>query len=404
MWIPETTEELEAAIVDGTLPHESASFEVKAQLPESRKNSDIAIDVAAMSTDGGVIIYGVAEDWARATYSAHPIDLAGVNDRISNVVTTSVHESVPLDIRLLRLPSTPSRGYVVVAVPASIRAPHMVEVKDEYRYYGRVPGGNKRLSEAEVARLYERREQSNQDAARALDKAIELAPLSPAPGSRADLHLVARPLLSDRSLRSRVMNDRDVAALAGMVVAVTNELRFQVPWDPNLSDVVMGGYQRPTIGGVELFNPPIVRGEEQVDRYVSRLEILDDLTFRYFRASVGESEGTGLPLALRDPAIAQITARFVLMVGRQLEKAQYHGVVDIWIGVTGLEGAVSRESLAGFPPPGPRASVSADVFRNNVRVLDSELTSEPCDIAHQLVDPLLRVTRPAGLPDPLALE
>ena len=35
---------------------------VKAQLPVSAKNEDIAINVAAMANDGGVLLYGVAED------------------------------------------------------------------------------------------------------------------------------------------------------------------------------------------------------------------------------------------------------------------------------------------------------------------------------------------------------
>jgi len=41
---------------------ETASFDVKEALPTARKNADLATDVAAMTTDGGVLLYGVAED------------------------------------------------------------------------------------------------------------------------------------------------------------------------------------------------------------------------------------------------------------------------------------------------------------------------------------------------------
>ena len=62
MWSPRTAAEVFTAISDGSLPHEAASFEVKAQLSVKGKNSEIAVDVAAMATYGGVIIYGIEED------------------------------------------------------------------------------------------------------------------------------------------------------------------------------------------------------------------------------------------------------------------------------------------------------------------------------------------------------
>lgn len=73
MWVARTANELIAVLTDGTLPHESAAFEVKAQLPEPARNSDIPIDVAAMATDGGVIIYGVSENKTAVTFDSHPL-------------------------------------------------------------------------------------------------------------------------------------------------------------------------------------------------------------------------------------------------------------------------------------------------------------------------------------------
>jgi len=45
-----------------------------------------------------------------------------------------------------------------VIVPQSARAPHMVIVKGDNRYYGRDARGNRVLNEGDVARLYERRQ------------------------------------------------------------------------------------------------------------------------------------------------------------------------------------------------------------------------------------------------------
>jgi predicted HTH transcriptional regulator len=139
------------------MPHEAAAFDVKAQLPMSTASKDIAVDVAAMATEGGVIIYGVREDKARGIFDATPIELAGVTERISEVVTANVRERIDFDVHTMPLDDDPSKGYVVVDVPACPRAPHMVETKNDFRYYGRVPGGNTILTEAQVARFYARR-------------------------------------------------------------------------------------------------------------------------------------------------------------------------------------------------------------------------------------------------------
>jgi hypothetical protein len=68
MWIPRDAAEVERAARNGDL-EETASFDAKAELPPSKKNASVAVDVAAMTGDGGVILYGVAEDGTDARRS-----------------------------------------------------------------------------------------------------------------------------------------------------------------------------------------------------------------------------------------------------------------------------------------------------------------------------------------------
>jgi hypothetical protein len=96
----------------------------------------------------------------------------------------------------------PSLGYLVISVPASPRAPHMVTVGKEYRYYGRSATGNVPLTEGEVARLYERRQRLEMDRGDILDEAIESAPIAPHEDF-GYLHLVARPVVPDEDLFDR---------------------------------------------------------------------------------------------------------------------------------------------------------------------------------------------------------
>jgi predicted HTH transcriptional regulator len=204
MWSPKTTKELEEAITNGTLPREPTAFEVKAQLPGASKNSDIAADVAAMAVEGGYIIYGVAEDKAAGTFTANPIPLKGEKERIGQVVASYAQEHIEFEVHELPLDADPTMGYLVVEVPASARAPHMVESKGRYQYYGRQPGGNRILGEAEVARLYERRQRIEDEALKALDEAMAHTSVPPAEG-RADLHVVVVPLVSNADVRQKAM-------------------------------------------------------------------------------------------------------------------------------------------------------------------------------------------------------
>jgi hypothetical protein len=61
MWIPESFDQIARAAVAGDL-EESSTFDAKAPLPVPKKNVSLAVDVAAMTVDGGVLVYGIAED------------------------------------------------------------------------------------------------------------------------------------------------------------------------------------------------------------------------------------------------------------------------------------------------------------------------------------------------------
>ncbi len=61
MWIPKSEQDILSAIEAGGLM-ETANFDAKSALPGKGKSKDLAVDVAAMSADGGTLLYGVAED------------------------------------------------------------------------------------------------------------------------------------------------------------------------------------------------------------------------------------------------------------------------------------------------------------------------------------------------------
>lgn len=142
MWVPENAAEIERAARAGDLV-ESPSFDAKAGLPDAKRNATLAVDVAAMATDGGVLLYGVGEDEHERPTVPQPIALAGAADRIAQIVGSSIAEVPYIEPREYPCDGDPSRGYLLVLVPPSERAPHQVTVGGDMRFYGRGPKGNR---------------------------------------------------------------------------------------------------------------------------------------------------------------------------------------------------------------------------------------------------------------------
>ena len=114
MWVPRTAEELERAARDGLLK-EKQRFEVKRELPAKKKNADVAVEVSALTVEGGFLIYGIDEDThGRPTVPA-PITLAGARQRIDQIVQTLVDEPPDIEIDELPLDDDPAKGYLLLS-------------------------------------------------------------------------------------------------------------------------------------------------------------------------------------------------------------------------------------------------------------------------------------------------
>lgn len=169
----------------------------------AKRNIDLAIDVAAMSTEGGALLYGVGEDENDRLTELKPITLAGAADRIGHIVVTSIAEVPYIEVREHPCADDPSRGYVSVLVPQSARAPHQVIVGGDLRFYGRGAKGNRRLNEGEIADSMTGATEWSQDRDRLLAEAV--AEPFPPQEDRAYVHGFARPVAPDRTIWERTV-------------------------------------------------------------------------------------------------------------------------------------------------------------------------------------------------------
>jgi hypothetical protein len=126
MWIPQTEEDILKAAQNATL-RETMTFDAKREIPT--KNIETAKDVSAMANSaGGVLLYGLGEDNNGQITILNPIALIGQRERIEQIIRTSVDEVPAFNVHAIPTTTNRSDGYVVVIVPPSERAPHMVIV------------------------------------------------------------------------------------------------------------------------------------------------------------------------------------------------------------------------------------------------------------------------------------
>jgi hypothetical protein len=126
-WTPRSADDVLPLIANGLL-EENHYFEIKREVgstPGERKET--ARDMASLAIDGGDVLIGVQENKVERTWSQAPIMLAGLGERIEQIATQVVDP--PLFVTTHALPLSPGadRGFILVHIPPSHAAPHMVD-------------------------------------------------------------------------------------------------------------------------------------------------------------------------------------------------------------------------------------------------------------------------------------
>lgn len=206
VWIPRDAAEVVAAAASGDL-RETSTFDGKRELPAAGKSVDVVIDIAAMNTAGGVLLYGLGEDEQERLTRPQPFELAGEPERIDRVRLTAISEPPDVDIRRWSW-TKPGYGFIVVVVPASPRAPHMVTVGGKNRFYGRGETGNRVLTEADIAAFYAQRDRWEIDASALLTQAVADAPIEPH-DDFPYMHVVLQPFTAPADLLRRAAGDEE---------------------------------------------------------------------------------------------------------------------------------------------------------------------------------------------------
>jgi hypothetical protein len=361
MWIPKTIEALEKAVADGHV-EESATLDFKRQLPST--STELAKDIAAMANDGGVLIFGVGEDKAKRPTELCPLSLSGVPERISSIAGSGISPHLHIEISTLSRPGE-DLGYVVVEVPRSPMAPHMVVVRQENCFFGRCAGGNRKLEEAEISRLYERRRQWETDRDYLLDEAIENAPCGPVPGL-GFLHIFGKPVASDQRLLAEV----DIPGRLREIFSEHSSIFERYQFSANSPQRLPNGWRFAMLG--QAVDPSTL--------FV--LDVLHDGSSSLFKGRIAEntpSEG----FLIFDELVANLTMRYLYFLGQLYRTSGFVGQADLGWAATGIRhGRPFSLTKEWYLTGSVFASKNA---RGNSRVFANDLSRRHCEISQELL-------------------
>jgi hypothetical protein len=264
----------------------------------------------------------------------------------------------------------------------------MVVVGGDNRFYGRSATGNVRLTEGEVARLYERRRRWEGNREALLDEVIGRAPIE-AHEDFAYLHLIARPVVPDENLLDRAKGEQHVAQfLNGLFAAAMSAEVFPRNYSPDLSQ--NNTYER-LADGWAAYQSLDENGQPYSDPSTV-LSVQVDLNGGGHLFCGRAAEVYNGRLLVFEDIVAGLTARFLTVMGSIFAAGSYWGPVDVGLGITGLKGGISyilNQRLGVCPRP-----FDKEEYRRTEQFSASTLQGEPRAAARSLVLPLTRaITR-----------
>jgi len=382
MWIPKTEAEIVSAVQNHSL-EETVIFDAKKEIPG--KGIETAKDVSAFAnTAGGVLLYGVDEDENGFPTVLSPILLEGQKERVEAIIRTSIEEVPVFKVSLIKMEADSSKGYLVIFVPPSERAPHMVVVKGDRRFYGRGESGNYVLSQTEVARLYERRGAAEQSILPILEENIRQSPIQEHDGF-SHLHVVIKPVFQDQNMldRARLPEQNHIQLLNTSLEKIILSDVFTVPYEP---DFQVRRWIQSAEGFVSKISDPSV---DKYERHTLYLEVNFDGSGSVFcsRAAETVKERDNEVKWFFSDIVAGTTIKFLALFSELYKKASYFGMVDIGVGLTRLEGSfefVIRDSILGR-----KVRYEKSDYRRTKRASVMQLEENPKQIAADLLLPLI---------------
>lgn len=390
-WAPAGWSDVVEAAAGGLLD-ESHWVDLKQELPAGKRthNTELAQDLASFAVDGGLLVIGVEDHNSRAG-KVRGVELAKLADRVDQVARDKVRPSLVVRSHEVPDPARPGWGCLLVHVPPSPLAPHMVD----YVYYGRGDRANIRLGDEQVRAIIEGRQRGRLDVAAEL---LHMADDDPVPGDERQLghlYLLAQPEIAAEEALVELLGRADVMGVMQETIRQTVHERGSSlsGFEPD----VHGLLDRMTRAeGMALTSYSAEEGPRR-EQSLLELVIREDGGLRLI---CGRGTDTfpreGFPRPGRPPMaviallVLGLTHSVVALAGRLADEyVGYQGQWRLGIRMDRLRGAVPLDFLQDLLNR-PGNPYSREEYEKVTSASTEEMLNAPHAVAERLVAPLLR--------------
>jgi hypothetical protein len=329
---------------------ENHHIELKREIPSGKgSNKELGRDLASLAIDGGALYVGVDEGPETQPPALHPVDLTGLAERIDQVARSVISPPLAVGGNVIASEASAARGYVLVTVPPSSDAPHMIDG----RYWGRGAKTKEQLVDVQVRDVLHRRARAREAAAGSLRALVDRDPTPPDLHDQAHLFVLARPVYGPGDMLLRAFGNDSATTwltkhiLHGMPAAEPSK------WSPDLGGAAGTVSRRArgwAIHSYEVGASRELRGVRD-DAGPSESALLDvefdeDSTVQLFCGRATD-ERNGARLVL-DALVIGLTRRMVVCAQVLADAAEYQGPWLFGLAVTNLKGAMSWHLVQTF--------------------------------------------------------
>ncbi|MFF9344911.1 helix-turn-helix domain-containing protein [Streptomyces sp. NPDC014773] len=393
--MPKTEADLRAA-VDGGLFEESHHLDLKKAPNSKGDNKELARDLASFAVDGGSLIIGVQENKDSRTFELAPQPLNGLPEKIEQVARTIPDPPLTVITEEVSAAADDGTGYLIVHIPASPVAPHMVD----NRYFGRGDKTKYQMGDAEVLALHARRRDTEADTLTLLRKEMDEDPLRDI-GAQSHLFLVAQPTAGRRDMCLPITGAKDwnhrLHALIQRALQAphTRAALSGMGFSPDLASAHQG-HRRAR--GVALSSSGLGAGRiytpegRSYDEDVIELQLFEDGGLRLLMTRLSDTPSRPHETSdeaehfIFDAAAVVFTRHMLELIRLISEDVGYHGNWTVAVGVNRLHGRRrwSHSIFAGCH------RYSADTYEESTGATLAELNDAQGTVTRRLLGPLLR--------------
>lgn len=386
-WAPASWSDVLDAAAGGLLD-ESHWIDLKRELSSSNRNhnTELAKDLASLAVDGGVLMIGIEDNDSRAG-RVSGVPLAGLADRVDQVARDKVRPSLTVRSQEIPDPDHEGWGCLLIHVPPSPQAPHMVD----YVYYGRGDRANIRLADEQVRMIIEKRSRSRTDVVDDLRRMADDDPIIGDERQLGHLYVLAQPEVATEDLFLDLLTRSDAMVDLQRIIGEVrrNRGRATTGFAPD-ADYLL--HRIPRAEGMALTSYSVEDGPGR-EEYLLELVIREDGGIRLICGRGTPSLGSGVSLNDRPQTFVIVMlvlglTHLVAALGGRLadEFGAYQGQWRLGVRLDRLRGVLPADSVSG----GPGNPYSRDDYEKVTSASTEELINSPHAVAERLLAYLLR--------------